>query len=66
MHEKKQNSSATALYQMIKINAAPNHNLNKEIQTLCFTDIYAEGKFGEFYQREKRLQVQSPVNVTKS
>jgi len=33
LHEKKQNSTACALYQMLKVNAAPIDNRNKDIDT---------------------------------
>lgn len=53
--KKKQNIAATALYQMLKVNAAPIDNRNKDKDTLCFPDLFNEGKYGQFYHREKKI-----------
>lgn len=40
---------------MLKVNAAPIDNRNKDIDTLCFPDLFNEGKYGQFYSREKKI-----------
>lgn len=55
LHEMKQNSTACALYQMLKVNAAPIDNRNKDIDTLSFPDLFNESKYGQFYDREKKI-----------
>lgn len=59
LHEKEQNSTASALYQMLKVNAASIDSHNKDIDALCFPVLLNEGKYGQFYVREKKLQVQN-------
>lgn len=55
LHEKKQNGTASTLYQMLKVNAAPIDNCNKDLDPLCFSYLFNEGKFGQFYDRETKI-----------
>lgn len=40
---------------MLKVNAAPIDNRNKDLDTLCFPDLFNEGKYGQFYDRETKI-----------
>ncbi|XP_054266849.1 uncharacterized protein LOC128989020 [Macrosteles quadrilineatus] len=40
---------------MLKVNEPPISHENKEIDVLCFPDLYPEGKFGQFHSRETKL-----------
>jgi len=44
---------------MLKVNAAPIDNRNKDIDTLCFPDLFNKNKYGQFYGPEKKLQMQN-------
>ncbi|XP_044742220.1 uncharacterized protein LOC123303484 [Chrysoperla carnea] len=55
LHERRKNSSITALYQMLKVNASTLDHCDKEIDVKCFPDLYYEGKFGQFHPREKKI-----------
>ncbi|KAI5722606.1 hypothetical protein M8J76_010895 [Diaphorina citri] len=55
LHEKRQNAPITALYQMLKVNAAPFDSRDSSIDVKCFPDLFVEGKFGQFHPRSVKL-----------
>lgn len=52
---KRQTGSVSALYQMLKINAAPLDNRDTDIDVKCFPDLFVEGKCGQFCSRPVKL-----------
>ncbi|KAI5733727.1 hypothetical protein M8J76_015236 [Diaphorina citri] len=55
LNEKKKNAPVTALYQMLKVNAAPIDSRERQIDVLCFPDLFVEGRFGQFHNRFVKL-----------
>ncbi|KAI5726766.1 hypothetical protein M8J76_008082 [Diaphorina citri] len=55
LHEKRTNASTTALYQMLKVNAAPLDSRDNNIDVKCFPDLFVEGQFGQFHPRSVKL-----------
>ena len=50
LYEKKSNKTATALYQMVKVQELPLDNREKCLNLLCFPDLYPFGINGEHEQ----------------
>ncbi|XP_067204789.1 uncharacterized protein [Linepithema humile] len=55
LYEKRENKTATALYQMLKIQDIPMDNREKCLDLLCFPDLYPYGINGEHADREVKL-----------
>lgn len=55
MHEKRINETATALYQMVKIEDIPLNNRNKDLDIKCFPDLYPYGMNGQHKNRSVRI-----------
>ncbi|XP_070517913.1 uncharacterized protein [Cardiocondyla obscurior] len=57
LYEKKENKTATALYQMLKIQDVPLDNREKNLDLMCFPDLYPFGKNGQYdEERPNKLQ----------
>ncbi|XP_065892428.1 uncharacterized protein [Dysidea avara] len=57
LHAPRENKKATALYQMLKVNEAPLDSRMKNLDMLCFPDLYPHGIGGQRCQREVPLSV---------
>ncbi|XP_070517894.1 uncharacterized protein [Cardiocondyla obscurior] len=55
--KKKENKTATALYQMLKIQNVPLDNREKNLDLMCFPDLYPFGKNGQ-YDEERPIKLQ--------
>jgi len=55
LYEKKSRESATALYQMLKIQDLPLDNRVKFLDLLCFPDLYPFGVNGQHETRQIKL-----------
>ena len=55
LHAPRESKKATALYQMLKINEAPLDSRMKNLDMLCFPDLYPHGIGGQRCQREVLL-----------
>ena len=51
LHAPRENKKATALYQMLKVNEAPLDSRMKNLDMLCFPDLYPHGIGGQRCQR---------------
>ncbi|XP_070528970.1 uncharacterized protein [Cardiocondyla obscurior] len=57
LYKKKENKTATALYQMLKIQDVPLDNREKNLDLMCFPDLYPFGKNGQYDEkRPNKLQ----------
>jgi len=54
-YEKRTNKTATALYQMLKIQDLPLDNREKSLDLLCFPDLYPFGINGQHETRQVKL-----------
>jgi len=55
LHTPRENKKATTLYQMLKVNEAPLDSCMKNLDMLCFPDLYPHGIGGQRCQREVSL-----------
>jgi len=55
LYEKKANKTSTALYQMLKIQDLPLDNREKNLDLMCFPDIYPFGINGQRETRQVKL-----------
>ncbi|XP_018361467.1 PREDICTED: uncharacterized protein LOC108760158 [Trachymyrmex cornetzi] len=55
LYEKKSHKSDTVLYQMLKIQALPLDNREKDLDLLCFPDLYPFGTNGQHETRPVKL-----------
>ena len=57
LHPPWQNERACALYQMLKVNEAPLDSRTKDLDILCFPDVYPHGIGGLKCRREVPLSL---------
>ncbi|KMQ84905.1 dna repair and recombination protein mitochondrial, partial [Lasius niger] len=55
LYEKKANKSATALYQMLKVQDLPLTNREKNLDVMCFPDLYPFEELHKAFETAKQL-----------
>ena len=63
LHAPRQNEKATDLYQMLRVTEPPLDNRCKEIDALCFPDLFPHGNGGQHQLREVILGAADYVKI---